>query len=461
MNTTDPSTGARSADGPGTDLPQPTPPTTPGSTAIAPTRPLLDRLVDVMLSTRIARPTDGRVLGGVCLGLARRYGIDPVLVRVGFAVLSLALGIGLTAYLALLLVLPNEKGEILLVQGLRHKDMGALGLIVLMLLTVFAPMAAGEDRTTWGRSIGILLLLGVIAWLILKDRPASVPVSGPDTAQGDHVGLHADVTGQTHREAAGGFVFDPATESWKAVPGAVGHPAADARPAPPTPKAPRTRPSGPRTFWPTVGIALAAFTITYLLMLAFGVTGATTIGWAVMIAALGLTLLVHGLRGTRNVTAAVLALVALISAPGIAASVNYWSNPGVVATQGRGTVSIHPATVAELNDRYEFGAGDFTLDLSAVPPEGFADFDGKHVTVDGGVGNVTLIVPPGANVEFHTEIGVGEVNTLGLSGDTGPAGGDGSDSGFGPTKTVRTGSGEPDLYVRTELGVGDVTIEER
>ena len=39
-----------------------------------------------MWETRPARPRDGRQIAGVAAAIARRYDIDPVLVRVGFVV---------------------------------------------------------------------------------------------------------------------------------------------------------------------------------------------------------------------------------------------------------------------------------------------------------------------------------------------------------------------------------------
>ena len=37
-----------------------------------------------MLDIGIARPKEGRIIAGVCAGLARKFGIDPLLVRIVF-----------------------------------------------------------------------------------------------------------------------------------------------------------------------------------------------------------------------------------------------------------------------------------------------------------------------------------------------------------------------------------------
>jgi phage shock protein PspC (stress-responsive transcriptional regulator) len=58
----------------------------------------------------VARSRDDRVVAGVAAGLAGRIGVDPVLVRLAFGVLALALGVGLVAYLVLWALLPEGDG---------------------------------------------------------------------------------------------------------------------------------------------------------------------------------------------------------------------------------------------------------------------------------------------------------------------------------------------------------------
>jgi phage shock protein PspC (stress-responsive transcriptional regulator) len=62
-----------------------------------------------MASTALVRPQRGRVIAGVCAGLARRFGMSPTAVRVLF-VLSLFLpGPQILLYLALWIILPQER----------------------------------------------------------------------------------------------------------------------------------------------------------------------------------------------------------------------------------------------------------------------------------------------------------------------------------------------------------------
>ena len=50
-----------------------------------------------MWETRPARPRDDRQIAGVAAAIARRYDIDPVLVRIGFVVAAFYGGIGFRA----------------------------------------------------------------------------------------------------------------------------------------------------------------------------------------------------------------------------------------------------------------------------------------------------------------------------------------------------------------------------
>ena len=56
----------------------------------------------------LARPREGRMIAGVCAGLARRYGMPVFLVRVLMVVAGLA-GVGLVLYPVLWVLMPNER----------------------------------------------------------------------------------------------------------------------------------------------------------------------------------------------------------------------------------------------------------------------------------------------------------------------------------------------------------------
>ncbi|HVN13348.1 MAG TPA: PspC domain-containing protein [Kineosporiaceae bacterium] len=64
---------------------------------------------DSLRSQGLVRPRQGRVIGGVCAGLGRRFGIDPWLARLLFvAVLLILPGSQLLIYPVLWILMPSE-----------------------------------------------------------------------------------------------------------------------------------------------------------------------------------------------------------------------------------------------------------------------------------------------------------------------------------------------------------------
>jgi phage shock protein C len=59
----------------------------------------------------LRRPFNGRMFTGVAAGVSEQFGIDPNIVRVGFAVLTVAGGAGIPLYLAGLMLIPEEGSE--------------------------------------------------------------------------------------------------------------------------------------------------------------------------------------------------------------------------------------------------------------------------------------------------------------------------------------------------------------
>jgi phage shock protein C len=60
---------------------------------------------------RLTRLEKGKVIAGVCIGLAKYFEIDPVILRVILIFITLFGGSGLVFYLILWLVIPSEKSD--------------------------------------------------------------------------------------------------------------------------------------------------------------------------------------------------------------------------------------------------------------------------------------------------------------------------------------------------------------
>ena len=57
---------------------------------------------------KVTRPQEGRMIAGVCAGLARYFDVDATIVRVGLVLFSCLGGAGVLSYLICWLVIPEE-----------------------------------------------------------------------------------------------------------------------------------------------------------------------------------------------------------------------------------------------------------------------------------------------------------------------------------------------------------------
>ena len=60
---------------------------------------------------RLYRVHEGRIVAGVCGGLAAYLGIDPTLVRLAFALVTVFGGAGILLYLCAWILIPEEGGD--------------------------------------------------------------------------------------------------------------------------------------------------------------------------------------------------------------------------------------------------------------------------------------------------------------------------------------------------------------
>lgn len=122
--------------------------------------------------TRVLRRSrDERVIGGVCEGLGRYLGIDPVLLRIAFVVLAFAGGGGVVLYIVGWILIPQERpGEALgaappsSAETLRLVAGGALVAVgVLLLLNLSLPRIGKYLWPLALITIGIAVIIQVSA----------------------------------------------------------------------------------------------------------------------------------------------------------------------------------------------------------------------------------------------------------------------------------------------------------
>lgn len=64
-----------------------------------------------MANKHLTRSKDDRIIAGVAGGLSRYLDVDPLLVRLVFVLLAITFGAGILAYIAAIIIIPEEKEE--------------------------------------------------------------------------------------------------------------------------------------------------------------------------------------------------------------------------------------------------------------------------------------------------------------------------------------------------------------
>jgi len=131
-----------------------------------------------------ARSAQHRIFFGVCGGIGEALGVDPVLVRLAFAVAAAAGGVGIAVYLAAALLLPGPPPDAPR-RAYRHRAQEAVGLGLLLFVGAAVLQATGILLPLDVLGPGVLLLLGLALIWRQASPDAALPVpelsSAPDS----------------------------------------------------------------------------------------------------------------------------------------------------------------------------------------------------------------------------------------------------------------------------------------
>jgi phage shock protein PspC (stress-responsive transcriptional regulator) len=382
---------------------------------------------------RIYRDPSGPI-GGVAGGFAAYFDVDPVIARLLW-LMALFSGIGLPAYLICWLVIP--KAKVWPVPGYGGPTSGAGGqgsaalLSGLIIIGLVAVIGNGLDGI--GDYLLPAALIGVGVYLLTQRSDGDARAGAPS--------VHGSAP-------LGGAAIDEAGL-------VVGAGAAEAEPASRAPaSAASSAPAGLVT--PTVlsVLAIAAGVVAALhaaglvdVSIATLAAGGLVIVGAGLLASLwlgrarGLVPLGLGLFMVMLVAASVEPWFAGDESSRVRVASN-WVDPTSSRTMGDRRYA--PASLAELQPSYELGMGELTLDLSRV------DFSGQARTlkVNVGMGEVTVIVPPGTSVKVRGHVGIGEASALGRSDDGMGVDVEEQDDGFGAGQ----------LEIEYNVGMGNAEV---
>ena len=389
----------------------------------------IDETVRDMWSTRPRRRKDDRKIAGVAAAIGRRYGIDPVLVRVAFVVTTIFGGIGIALYLLGWLLLPEDGDEVSSIEALLGQGQSSMSKPLTIVLAV-ALIPASSGLFT-GHVSALLSLAAVAAGVYLLHRhragtqPAATGVGPFDTGFNASLGAPPDAaaggtahastaTAPTAASTSGTAPADtpaegadrttpPAWDPLGAAPFAWDLPE-------PSPAGPEATPEPParrrRSAVTPVTLALAlmvggAAAIVALTTNAFGPAEVA----AVTLAVVGVGLIVGSLvRGGRGLIAVAIPLALATYALSMAPVSHFGPQYGV------GDRTERAATAKEVDPTYRLSAGDFTLDLRDLRLDAG---ENPQTSVQLGVGDLKVLLPPNLDVQVHCEANVGDVDCLG------------------------------------------------
>ena len=347
---------------------------------------------------RLARDPDDQVVAGVCAAMGRYTGTDPVLWRVTVAVLAVFGGAGVVLYVLGWLLIPKVgEPESWAERNLRDPDRGlsVVGIVLLVITSVLVLGLVDE-----GPGIGVLLVVGALAYLVVRERkdrppPAAVPY-GPVPASGP--------------------VPEPAAY-------------------PPVP------PPAPRPSSPLGGITLSLAAVVTGVLLALRESGADELTvprvLAVALVVIGAGLLVGTVWGRAR----------WLIVPGLVVALALGAT-SAAGQSGFGDGFGERTWRAVDGGDYSLGAGQGTLDL-----RGLRGAESAQVEASIGFGQLVVLVPSGMSVRVDSSVGLGEITAQDADLGTDARGG-------GREEQFVVGSAD-DVTVEIDLEVGMGQIEVR
>ncbi|WP_026928303.1 PspC domain-containing protein [Granulicoccus phenolivorans] len=409
------------------------------------------------LMQQIERPAEHGVVSGLCAGIARRYRLDPTVVRVIFVVLALSNGVGLVLYALGWLLSPGPNGVPVERYVPQLKDLSRQTWIAIAVISCLIVSGILSQWVPFGL-VPALVILGV--WYFGIRRPQKAreraqhtarvaeinPLAGPPTpfteaARAWQQRIAEYQQGGPVRSAAA--AADPAAtpraaDEYATAPGysmqaylSQPDPAGIYDPPAAGPPPRKRRRSGRLWLIALIGIGLAIATLVLLPI---------PVAWyaypAAALAVLGVVLVVayrFGRPPLMVATAAVLAIVAVFGATA--------PPPGPPPAP---TVLTY-STLAELPDRTQASMGEYDIDLRELQVT-----EDRTYRVELDTGKAVIRVPADANVRVTWQTDLAGVDVLGKTSD--------QVSGPGSTQRILDPS-KPTLTLDIRVGFGSVEVQ--
>lgn len=387
----------------------------------------------------VRRPRDNAVVAGVCAGLARRWNVDPNLLRIAAVVLALMSGLGAVAYGVAVALLPRDgETEAPVRRVLPFTRAWSTPALVVSVIGAGVGLFAILGGFSSGMIFPIITIVGI--WLLVARRRQS---SGQArTAEPTPYERAAEAwQGRLveHQQRQGALPVVAAPPAPQPV-GPVNYSVSNAPATDLVPVRPRRGPA--RLWWLALGLA-AGGNAAVALALAPGAGGAPTAlaHLGVTVLSLGITLLVAVRRGRPRLLGT-LTVLAMLATVGLMATTPLLGRFGPPVSESRAITSV-----SELSTGVSSVAGELTYDLS-----GMTVTKDETVPLKLGAGDVKLTLPKGVRTQVTWKISAGDANVLGEKQD-----------GLNLTGTKETaggGAGSPLLHLVITMGAGSLKVEQ-
>ena len=392
----------------------------------------------------ISRGQD-RWIGGVSSGVAHRMGIDPLIIRGVFIVLTLFAGIGVLLYGLAWAFLPEPDGRIHVQEaGAGSWTSGMTGSLI---ATILGFSGLGGGFWGWGNH-GFGAFLWTIFWvggaiyliyyLVQRNKAATgTPAGAAAAGTNAYASGYPTATTPPYSDVAGTGPFTGSPYGGTSTGASTGTPSgsgydgsgygsgtyggsgsggsgwdngrsAGTRPPQGPPPARKVRPAGPGA--PAVAIVAGSALLVGAGLKALDVTNiislgdpANAIAWASAAAVLGLGILILGLRGRTSGILSFFAVAALI----IGGIFNVVGNNGDrVRFQ---EVNWTPTSIQQASDGLNVTAGRGTVDLTELALNAPLQSE-VLVPLDITASNVTVVIPDTVPVDIKADMTLGNLN---------------------------------------------------
>lgn len=367
---------------------------------------------------------EDRWIGGVSSGIAHRLGVDPVIIRGVFIVLTLFAGIGVLLYGLAWAFLPEPDGRIHVQEaGAGRWSSGMTGSLV---ATVLGLTGLGGGFWGWsehgfGGFLWTVFWVGgaiyLVYYLSQRNKGAAQPAMAgpnPDAPHGPApYGPAPYAAGSPYTANTSGAAQASAFSVTGSIPGATppspGIPSYGSGYLPPqVPSRPqKPRPVGPGA--PVVAIAAGAALLAGGSLKALDAGNVINLGsapnaivWAAAAAVFGVAILLSGLRGRSAGILSLFAVLTLVAG----GMFNFVGNGERFRFQ---QVAWAPASIQEAQDGFDVTGGRGTLDFTELGVDAPLRSD-VVIPLDITASDVTVIIPDNVPVDIEADMTLGNLN---------------------------------------------------